>query len=209
MGKAPDRCTVAMQGFGKVGSYAALYLFQAGAKVVGVTDLTGGVYCPDGLDVPSLMRHVAKVGCVRGFRGTAIDNARLFRLKCDYLIPAASGHVITGRNAAGIGAKVIVEGANMPVTYDAMHKLREKEIEILPDIFANAGGVIASNLEYRQALGGAKFQFDQVLAHIRERFDLMYDAIAPRAKRSRTFVEAATEVALERVYEAMRQRRLI
>lgn len=208
-GRAPDECTVAIQGFGKVGSYAALYLHKAGARVIGVTDLTGGVHLPEGLDIPALAAHVAERGCVRGFRARTMDNAGLFRLKCDYLIPAASGHVITARNARTLGAKVVVEGANMPVTRDGMQILDNRGIEILPDIYANAGGVIASNLEYRQALGGTKFDLDYVLAHIRERFDAVYAAAAPLMKKGRTMPEATMDIALQRVYDTMRQRSLI
>ena len=209
VGRAPEDCTVALQGFGKVGMHAARFLFDAGARIIGVTDATGGVFDPDGLDVPALMKHCTKAGCVKGFRAKAMTNEELFRLKCDYLVPAAQGHVIHERNAKSVGAKVVVEAANMPITYEGMKILESRGIEIIPDTYANAGGVIASNLEYRQALGGAKFTLDMTLANIRERFDAMYASMEPMLKRGRSLLEASTDVALGRVHATMLERSLI
>lgn len=208
-GEAPDQCTVAIQGFGKVGSHAAHYLFQEGVRVVAVTDISGGAHDARGLDIEALAGHVKAVGGVAGFGTKKITNEGLFRLKVDYLIPAASGHVITGKNADSIGARCVVEAANMPVTYDAMKVFDSKGISMVPDTYANAGGVVASNLEYRQALGGPKFTREQTLAEIRHRFDATYAAMEPLLKRGRTVTEAATDLALQRVYETMVNRSLL
>ncbi|MBN2310667.1 MAG: Glu/Leu/Phe/Val dehydrogenase [Candidatus Hydrogenedentes bacterium] len=209
LGRAPDCCTVALQGFGNVGSHAAAFLHEAGVKVIAVTDMTGGAYDPAGLDIPALMKHCEKAGCVDGFKAKPMTNERLFRLKCDYLIPAARGHVIHDRNAGGVRCKVLVEAANMPVTYDGMKILEGNGIDLIPDTYANAGGLIVSNLEYRQALGGAKYSREQALAYIRERFDDMYASMGPALKRGRTMAEASTDVSLQRVHQTMLQRSLL
>lgn len=208
-GLAPDRATVALQGFGKVGMHAARFLHDTGARIVAVSDISGGILDPDGLDIAALARHYDRVGAFKGFRAAPIDNARLLALKCDYLIPAAAGHVIDEKNARRVRAKTIVEAANMPVTYEAMEILHAKGVEILPDTYANAGGVIASNIEYRQALGGVKFTKDMTFAHIREKFDAMRDAMAPLVKKGLTMPQASTDVALRRVYDTMLERSLL
>jgi len=97
----------------------------------------------------------------------------------------------------------------MPVTYDAMKILTEKGVDIIPDIYANAGGVIASNLEFRQALGGQKFTRPMTFAHIRERFDATYDAMKPLMKKGRTMTEASIDVALQRIHQTMTERDLL
>jgi len=138
-----------------------------------------------------------------------LTNQALFRIKCDYLIPAASGHVISGRNAKTVGARVVVEAANMPVDYEAMKIFEQRGIEIIPDTYANAGGVIASNIEYRQALGGAKYTREMTLAEVRNRFDAMLATMEPLMKKGRSMLEACTDVALKRVYDTMVQRSLL
>ncbi|MCC6695622.1 MAG: Glu/Leu/Phe/Val dehydrogenase [Candidatus Hydrogenedentes bacterium] len=208
-GTAPSDCTIALQGFGKVGSHAARYLFEAGARVIAITDILGGVKDDGGLDVPELLLHCRQAGCLQGAKAKSITNDALFKLKCDYLIPAASGHVIHKDNAKTIGAKVIVEAANMPVTFDGMKTLHERKVPIIPDTYANAGGVIASNLEYRQALGGPKHTKDSVLAEIRHRFDTMLEDMHLFMRKGRTMLQASTDIALARVYETMVQRGLL
>ncbi len=205
-GRAPEQCTAAIQGFGKVGMYAAQFLYQSGVRVIGITDLTGGVYDPEGLDITDLTKHYASKGAFKGYKTRNLTHQRLFRLKADYLIPAATGHVIDSKNAGEIGAKVIVEGANMPVTYDAMQILIQKGVEIIPDVYANAGGVIASNIEYRQAVGGDTFTREMTFSHIRERFDSMYEAMLPLIKKGRTMSEAGIDTALLRVHRTMLER---
>ncbi|NUM54607.1 MAG: Glu/Leu/Phe/Val dehydrogenase [Candidatus Hydrogenedentes bacterium] len=208
-GIAPEQCSIALQGFGKVGSYAARYLYEEGARIVAVTDISGGAHDAKGLDIDALGAHVKKAGGIAGFDAKRITNDTLFRLKCDYLIPAASGHVINDTNAAGIGAACVVEAANMPVTFEGMKTLDRRGIAILPDAYANAGGVIASNLEYRHALGGIKFTREQTLAEIRARLDDAYTACEPILARGRTLTEATVDVALMRVYETMVNRSLL
>ncbi len=208
-GIAPDQCIAAIQGFGKVGMHAAQFLYNSGLRIIGITDVCGGVYDPNGLDVQALIRHYAREGSFKGYTAGTLTNKRLLQLKADYLIPAATGHVIDATNAAGVGARVIVEGANMPVTCDAMKILAQNGVEVLPDVYANAGGVIASNIEYRQALGGSKFTREMTYAHIREGFDAMYEAMTPFLKKGRTMTEAGIDIALSRVYQTMLERGLL
>jgi len=207
--RAPGDCTAALQGFGNVGSHTAEFLHHEGVRIVAVTDVSGGAYAPDGIDIPALVAHVQDKGHIKGFRKKTLTNEELFRLPCDYLVPAACGHVIHGKNAGTVGAKVIVEAANMPVTFDGMKVLESRGIDLIPDIYANAGGVIVSDVEYRQALGGAKFTREMALAHIREGFDAMYESMRPLVKRGRTMTEASLDVALRRVHQTMKLRSLI
>jgi glutamate dehydrogenase (NAD(P)+) len=117
--------------------------------------------------------------------------------------------VIRASNAPSIRARVVVEAANMPITEDAMPILRRRGIGIIPDIYANSGGVIASDIEYRHALGGAKLARDAAFEQIRHCFDEAYDAMAPLIRRGRTLLDASVDVALSRVYETMKQRNLL
>jgi len=148
-----EQATIAIQGFGNVGSHAALTAHQMGAKVVAVSDVHGGVYHPKGLDIPRLMEHVRRNRTVVGFpEGEPISNAELLTLKVDVLIPAALENQITAENAPSVQARILAEGANGPTTPEADEILIEKGVFIIPDILCNAGGVIASYFEWVQDL---------------------------------------------------------
>jgi glutamate dehydrogenase (NAD(P)+) len=144
-----------VQGFGNVGSIAARMCHEAGAKVLAVSDINGGIYDPAGLDIPAVIAHHEKV---RSFEGLSkvqkITNAELLELDCDILIPAANENQIRGRNAANIKAKIIVEGANGPTTQRADEILNQKGVLVVPDILANAGGVTVSYFEWVQDRAG-------------------------------------------------------
>ena len=143
--------TVAIQGFGNVGSVSATLLAQAGAKVVAITDWKGGVHNGKGLDVEKLLDYVRQHKTVDGFAGgEPITNDRLFRLDVDVLIPAALENQITMENAPEVRAKVVVEGANGPTTPDAHQHLHQRGIFVVPDILANSSGVTASYFEWVQ-----------------------------------------------------------
>lgn len=142
---------VVIQGFGNVGSNAAKFLHDLGAKVICVSDVSGGIVNHDGLDIPALLDHIAENGNVQGFEGSEfISNDDLFELECDILVPAALGDVITKQNADKIKAKLIAEAANGPTTPDADKILEEKGVMIIPDILCNAGGVTVSYFEWVQ-----------------------------------------------------------
>ncbi len=140
-----------IQGFGNVGSWAAQILHRLGGRIIAVSDVGGGIHNPTGLDIDALRAHVAATGSVVGFDGcTRIDNESILLLECDVLIPAALGAVLTEDNAHEVRARLIVEGANSPTMPAADHVFREREIPVVPDILANAGGVTVSYFEWVQ-----------------------------------------------------------
>lgn len=143
--------TVAVQGFGNVGSVSADLLSAIGANIVGVTDWKGGVYNPAGLDIEKLLEYVKQHKTVDGFPGgEPLTNEDIFKLKVDILIPAALENQITMENAGGIQATIVVEGANGPTTPEAHQYLHQRDIFVIPDILANSAGVTASYFEWVQ-----------------------------------------------------------
>jgi glutamate dehydrogenase (NAD(P)+) len=146
---------VVVQGFGNVGSIASRMCYEAGAKVLAVSDIHGGIFNVAGLELPAVLAHYEKARTFEGFaHAKKITNAELLELDCDILIPAANENQIRGRNAPNVRAKIIVEGANGPTTQRADEILNEKEVLIVPDILANAGGVTVSYFEWVQDRAG-------------------------------------------------------
>lgn len=149
-----ENFTVAVQGFGNVGSHAALYAWEMGAKVVAVSDVHGGIHNSNGLDIPRLIEHYKKTKTLKEFPNCSpISNEDLIKLKVTCLIPAALENVINESNANQIDAKIIVEGANGPTSRDADIILNKRGIHVVPDILANSGGVIVSYFEWVQDIG--------------------------------------------------------
>lgn len=145
--------TVVVQGFGNVGAIAARLLHESGYKIVAVSDVYGGIYDKNGLDIPRLQAWLSEHGKVSGFRNSEdISNSELLELPCDVLIPAALGHQILENNADKLKCKIIVEGANGPTSPEADLILHEKGVLVVPDILANAGGVTVSYFEWVQGL---------------------------------------------------------
>ncbi len=160
--------SVALQGFGNVGSFAARILHEAGAKVLGVTDVAGGVWNPEGLDIPALLRWSADHKGVHGFPGSdAITNDALLRADVDLLIPAALGGVITDEVARDVRAKVIIEAANNPTRAEADEIFHNRNVVVVPDILANAGGVTVSYFEWVQN----RQHFNWDLARVRKELE--------------------------------------
>ncbi len=144
---------VAVQGFGNVGSFLAKFLAEQGATVIAVSDSRSGLYNPKGIDVSAAIMHKEETGALDGLRGAdSISNDDLLLLECDVLAPCALEQVITSENADKVKAKIVVEGANGPITPTADEILDERGILILPDILANAGGVVVSYFEWVQGL---------------------------------------------------------
>jgi len=159
--------TVALQGFGNVGSYAARFLYERGASVLGVTDAFGGIWNPEGLDIPELLLHTADTGRIEGFPGSEpIANEDLLVSEVDMLIPAAIGGVLTAENAGHIRAKYIVEAANNPTRPEADEIFEQREIIVLPDILANAGGVTASYFEWVQNRQHFRWELSRVRSEL-------------------------------------------
>lgn len=166
--KSISGSTVVLQGFGNVGSFAARFLHEAGAKVVGVTDVSGGVWNPEGLDVPALIRWSADHKMVAGFPGTdPITNDELLRSDVDLLVPAALGGVITEEVARDVRARVVIEAANNPTRAEADDILLKRNVVVVPDILANAGGVTVSYFEWVQN----RQHFNWDLARVRKELD--------------------------------------
>lgn len=169
LGMAVKGTTVAVQGFGNVGSVAAQLLAREGCRVVAVSDRTGGVYSAAGLDVDDLVGWIRKHKTLEGYdKGDVISNEELLQLEVDVLVPAALENVITTKNASRIRAKIICEGANGPTTAGADAILEEKGIFVIPDILANAGGVTVSYFEWVQDRSGYFWSEDVVNERLRD-----------------------------------------
>ncbi len=176
-GKSFNDITVAVQGFGNVGSNAARLIAERGAKIVAVADHTGGVCKEEGLDIPALIAWTTEHGSVKGFSaGEAFENTEIITWDADVLVPAALEDAIHQDNAADVKAKIIVEGANGPTTPEADQILNERGILIIPDILANAGGVTVSYFEWTQNI--QQFRWDE------ERVNLELDKKMSKAYRS-------------------------
>lgn len=155
--------TVALQGFGNVGSFAAQFLVEKGAKVVGITDMTGGVWNPEGLNISGLSAHAKEKGTVAGFPGTdTLTSEQLFAADVDILIPAALGNVLHKDNARSVRAKYIIEAANNPTKPEADEIFHQNGIIVVPDILANAGGVTVSYFEWVQNRQHFKWDLSRV-----------------------------------------------
>ena len=158
---------VAVQGFGNVGSIAAKLFSQAGARLVAVQDHGGTIYREAGLDVPTLLAYVAKVGTVAGFESAEVmANDQFWDVDCDILIPAALEQQITAANAGRIKARMVIEGANGPTTPEADDILSERNVLVLPDVIANAGGVTVSYFEWVQDFSSFFWSEDEINARL-------------------------------------------
>ncbi len=158
-----QEAAVAIQGFGNVGSYAAGFLYEMGAKVVAISDQFGAIHNDQGLDIPHVIRHVQETGKVTGFpEAVPMTNDALLRADVDVLIPAAIGGVLTKTNANDVRAKYIIEAANNPTTPEADEILNRREVLVVPDILANAGGVTVSYFEWVQNRQHFKWELTRV-----------------------------------------------
>ena len=195
---------VVVQGFGNVGSYAAKFLHEYGCKIIAVSDVTGGLFDPDGLDIPSLFDHNYQNRTIDGFdQGKKITNEELLALECDFLIPAALGSAINDSNVDSLNCKVIVEAANGPVTGDAANKLWDKKIAIIPDILTNAGGVTVSYFEWVQNLQQFKWTEDEVNKKLEEKMVHAFNEVySIKKEKSVPMRIASFMVAIDRVHSA-------
>lgn len=163
LGMQPQDCRVIVQGFGNVGSNAALLLQGKGYQVIGIAEWDGALYNAAGIDIPALIEHRRTTGSIRGFAGASEANSdELITTACEILIPAAHENVITSRNAGAVKARILVEGANGPTTPEADTILEQNGVFVVPDILANAGGVTASYFEWVQDRMGYFWTEDEV-----------------------------------------------
>ena len=206
-GEAP---TVAVQGFGNVGSITAKFLHQKGYKIVAVTDAKGGIYDPTGIDVPKLQAYVREHGSVEGYHpGDELDLKDIFELEVDILVPAAVANCITESNADRVKARIVAEGANGPVTTEADRILDAKGIYVIPGILANAGGVVVSYFEWVQDIQHLFWSENEVtnkLTYLMTKaFDEVFHTALERKVSPRT---AAMIIGVGRVAEAKKLRGL-
>jgi glutamate dehydrogenase (NAD(P)+) len=200
--------TMAIQGFGKVGSHAAIEADKLGAKIVAVSDVSGAIFNPEGLDIPKLMEYYNNNGYLKGFPGTEdISNEDLLELEVDVLAPCALDGVINSKNVDRVKARIIIEGANGPVTANANEILHSKNILVVPDILANGGGVVVSYFEWVQDLVWLFWEEKDVRDKLRvvmhKSFDKVFDFCAKENLDMRT---SAMAVSLLRLQAAMKLR---
>jgi glutamate dehydrogenase (NAD(P)+) len=203
-----EGATVAVQGFGNVGSVAAKLLRDAGAKLVAVSDAAGGVYDEAGLDIDAIMAMPReRTGLPPDPPGRRITNAQLLELPVDILIPAATEGQIHGGNAAAIRAKIIIEAANGPTTDEGDRMLNERGVYVVPDIVANAGGVIVSYFEWVQDLQSFFWEESEVNSRLERIIKRSFAEVeAIQTKEQCTMREAAYNLAVSRVVEATQVR---
>ena len=201
---------VAVQGFGNVGSYLAKFLHGEGALVIAVSDSSSGVYNPNGIDVALALAHKQETGALAGLRGTEpVSNEELLLLECDVLAPCALEQVITSENADKVKAKIICEGANGPVTPTADEILEERGVLVLPDILANAGGVVVSYFEWVQGLQEYFWKEGEVNARLNDIATRAFNETwALQESRGTSMRMAAYGLAVQRVAEATTTRGL-
>jgi len=208
-GRSMANITVALQGFGNVGSHAARLIAEQGGKVVAVGDHLGGIARSRGLDVPRLIEWAGEHHTVKGFPDAdPIDGADVLTWEADVLIPAALEGALTRENAGDVRAKIVVEGANGPTTPEADEILRKRDVLIVPDILANAGGVSVSYYEWVQNVQQFRWDLERVNAELEKTMRLAYRAVGDIAKeRNVDLRTAAFVLAIRRVAQAALARR--
>ena len=204
LGMGIDEVTVAIQGYGKVGGFAAQLLHDAGCRVIAVSDAEGGLYREGGLDPEAVNRHSQEAGTVVGYPGAdPISNEELLELGCDVLVPAAIEGVISIKNADAIQARVVCEAANGPITFEADKVLNERGIFVVPDILANSGGVAVSYFEWVQDIQAYFWSEEDVNDRLRLIMENAFDEVQSLAtERDLTMRQAAHWIGVGRVAEA-------
>ena len=203
--KIDGSTTVAVHGFGKVGAVAALEIYNLGCKVIAVSDVTGGLYNKNGLNIPAVISHFDKERTLAGYpEGEGISNEDLLALPVDVLIPAAIDGVITEKNVSKVKAKIIAEGANGPITTEALRDLEERGVFIVPDILANAGGVIVSYFEWVQGIQNFFWSENEVNAKLAEVMANAFRKVVDIQQRYKCGMKTAALIAgVDRLNKAM------
>ncbi len=209
-GETLENKTVAVQGFGNVGYHAALFLSQNGARVQAVTDVTGGVYREEGLDIEDLGRYAREHGGVAGYpKADPLPGEKIFGLPVDLLVPAALEGQIHSGNVHEIQARYIVEGANGPITPQADEVLNQKGVLVVPDILANSGGVVVSYFEWVQDRMALEWEEEEVNERLRKKLERATVEVKETAERYHTdWRTAAYILAIRRIEEVYRERGL-
>jgi glutamate dehydrogenase (NAD(P)+) len=204
LGMRPEDCTVVIQGFGNVGSISARLLHEMGCRVVGLSDIQGGVYNANGIDVHRALRFSKEHGNLKGMPETKpVTNAELLELPCDVLVPAALENQLTGRNASRVRASLVIEAANGPTTPDADRIFNDRGITVVPDILANAGGVTVSYFEWVQDLQRFFWSENEINHRLESIMERSYRSVHLKAMEQETNLRmGAYLLAVTRVAEA-------
>src|SRR3954452_5429279 len=204
----PEQVRFVVQGFGNVGSWAARLLQDMGATLIGASDVNGAARSSDGIDAYKLAEHVDEGGSVTDFEGVEqVSHAELMQSDCDVLIPAALGGMIHERNADTVRAKIVLEGANSPTTPKADQILADNGVHVIPDVMANAGGVVVSYFEWVQNMQHLRWDEDDVNERLRKIMQRAYeDVMREASEHDIPLRPAAYELGIERVLEASRTR---
>jgi glutamate dehydrogenase/leucine dehydrogenase len=207
---SPSNVTCAIQGFGNAGSVAACFLHEMGSKIIAVSDSKGAVYNKEGFNPNKVMEHKQKTGSVVDCEGCeTISNSELFELECDVIMPAALENVITRDNASNINAKIVIEVANGPTSSDADKILYDRDIFLVPDILANAGGVTVSYFEWSQSLSGWLWTEEEVLTRLEKIMQQGFrDALKVSQEKEIDMRTASQVFAVDRVADAIQTRGL-
>ena len=208
IGLSFEGARVVVQGYGNVGYWGAYLLQQLGCKVIAASDTGGAIYAERGLDTEELLAHKDDSGSVAGFPGSdSITDAELLELPCEILVPAALEQQITGENAPKINTKIIVEGANGPTTPEADAIFYDRDIMVVPDILANAGGVVVSYFEWVQDIQRLFWEKDDVDERLESVMTRSFDQVLATSQEHKTDLRtAALLVAVERVADAVKIR---
>ncbi len=199
-----SKLKVAVQGFGNVGYFFAKLAYEAGFKIVALSDSKGGIYDEKGINPEKAIEYKKKTGKLSGFQGKDITNEDLLKLPVDILVPAALENVINEKNASRIKTKIILELANGPLTEEAFEYLDKKGVVIVPDVLANSGGVTVSYLEWVQGKQGYFWSEKEVNGKLEVMMNRAFEAIWEKSqKRKISLKQAAFEVAIERIVSAM------
>ena len=199
---------IVIQGFGNVGSFAGRFLHEMGSKIVAVSDVNGGLYDPDGLNIPSMIKHNNTNGTIKGFsQGDKVSNEDILNIECDFLIPAALGGVVHKMNVDKLNCKVIIEAANGPVTPPADDILFQKGVHVVPDILTNAGGVTVSYFEWVQNLQQFQWTEEEVNNKLEHKMVAAFNEVADMMNSKKTSMRmAAFAVAIDRVARSFEMR---
>jgi len=203
-----SEATAVIQGFGNVGSFAAKFLHEAGCKVIAVSDVSGGLHEPNGLDISSLTDYVKENRLIEGSgQGKKLSNEELLTIQCDFLVPAALGGVIHKMNADNLNCRFVIEAANGPTTPPGDEILFDKSVPVIPDILTNAGGVTVSYFEWVQNLQQFRWEEDDVNAKLEKKMVSAYSEVsALRKEKKVSFRTAAFMVAIDRVARSVKLR---
>lgn len=197
-------CRIVIQGFGNVGAHAARLFSEQGASIVAVSDVEGAVHNPEGLAMAELFAHLQKTGTVKGFcGGEAMAGPEVLTYDCDILVPAAIGGVITADNAKDVRASIVVEAANGPITPEGDEILENRGIHVLPDVYANAGGVTVSYFEWVQNLQSFQWELDDINHKLHRKMQKGFETLYNLATRKKISLrEAAYIIGIGRVGKA-------